>query len=99
MSNITIVGVLVVLILLFAIANNGYAQTTIPTVEKAVELKSHKIKCNKFSIRLIGQVQNNVGDVEFVKIVVTFYDQNGGILGTNFSYTDNRSKIKYESTI
>jgi hypothetical protein len=55
MSNITI-GVLGVLILLFAIANNGYAQTTIPTVEKNVELKSHKIKGDKFPDRVIGQV-------------------------------------------
>jgi hypothetical protein len=89
MSNITI-AISSILILLFAITNNGYAQTTIPAVEeRVVELKSHKIKGDEFSDRLIGQVQNNVGkDVEYVQITTTFYDQVGDILATDFTYTD-----------
>jgi hypothetical protein len=84
------IGIVGIFVLLFAIINNGYSQTTIPAVEeKVVELKSHKIKGDEFSDRLIGQVQNNVGkDVEFVQITTTFYDQLGDILATDFTYTD-----------
>ena len=49
----------------------SYAQT--PT--HSVDLKSHKIKEDN---RLVGQVQNNVGqNVTHVEIIATFYDQNG----------------------
>lgn len=88
--NLVVVGIFVSTILLLGATTNGYAQETIPTVEeKIVQLKSHKIKSEKFSDRLIGQVQNNAGEnVEFVKIIATFYDDAGDILGTDFSYTD-----------
>ena len=54
--------------------------------EKIVGLKSHKIKTDN---TLIGQVQNNVtNEVNFVKIIATYYDQNGDISGTDFTFSD-----------
>jgi hypothetical protein len=54
--------------------------------EKIVGLKSHKIKADN---TLIEQVQNNVtNEVNFVKIIATYYDQNGDITGTDFTFSD-----------
>ena len=62
----------------------SYAQT--PT--HSVDLKSHKIKDDN---RLIGQVQNNVGqNVTYVEIIATFYDQNGDITETEHTYSNPR---------
>jgi len=60
----------------------SYAQT--PT--HSVDLKSHKIKEDN---RLVGQVQNNVGqNVTHVEIIATFYDQNGNISDTENTYSN-----------
>lgn len=54
--------------------------------EKIVGLKSHKIKDDN---TLIGQVQNNASSaVSFVKIIATYYDQNGDIMGTDSTFSD-----------
>ncbi len=67
-----------------------YGQTTVTPLEdqeeKIVALKSHKIKDDN---KLIGQVQNNAtNEVNFAKIIATYYDQNGDITGTDYTFSD-----------
>ena len=54
-----------------------------------VELLNHKIKTDELSEKLIGQVQNNLGEeISFVKIIATFYDEGGSMINTQSTYTD-----------
>ncbi|MFB5600868.1 MAG: FxLYD domain-containing protein [Nitrososphaeraceae archaeon] len=57
--------------------------------EKKVELLSSKIKEGDYSTKFIGQVKNNLQDkVEFVKVIATFYDEAGDMIGSDYTYTE-----------
>ena len=63
--------------------------TTNSETTTTVELLNHKIKTDELSEKLIGQVQNNLNqEISFVKIIATFYDETGSMIGTQSTYTD-----------
>ena len=63
--------------------------TTDSETTTTVDLLNHKIKTDELSEKLIGQVQNNLDEeISFVKIIATFYDETGSMVGTQSTYTD-----------
>ena len=65
--------------------NNGNGSETMGSVD----LLNSKLKTGELSETLIGQVQNNLNEqVSFVKIIATFYDESGTMIGTQSAYTD-----------
>lgn len=67
--------------------NSSFGQES----EKKVELLSSKIKEGEYSTKFIGQVKNNVSDnVKFVKVIATFYDGTGDMIGSVYAYTQPR---------
>ena len=102
----TLAGIVPVLML---VTNAVYSQemtnqSQIAT-EPTIELLKHKIMKGDFSDKLIGQVKNTFDDnASFVKIIATFYDVNGDLLGTESTYTDPsdmlpQMKAPFEMTI
>lgn len=93
-----IIGILGIMVLLFAIINNsnGYAQTTTTATttsttmsntedKNEVVLKNHKIQDDE----LIGQLQNNATyQANFVRIIATYFDQNGDMIGVDATYPE-----------
>jgi hypothetical protein len=55
-----------------------------------IVLLSQKLKKASYGYRdLVGQVKNIGGDdAEFVNILLTIYDKNGGVIGTDSTYAD-----------
>ena len=55
-----------------------------------IVLLSQKLKKSSYGYRdLVGQVKNIGGDdAEFVNILLTIYDKNGGVIGTDSTYAD-----------
>ncbi len=60
--------------------------------EDPVYVVSHSTKKDKILdpiYKLVGEIKNNGDeDVSFVKIIGTFYDKDGIVIGTDFTYTD-----------
>jgi hypothetical protein len=102
----TLTGIVVVLMLVTnPIFGQGIANQSQIATEPTIELLKHKITKGDFSDKLIGQVKNTLDDkVSFVKIIATFYDVNGDLLGTESTYTDPsdmlpQMKAPFEMTI
>lgn len=76
-------------IFLFTLGTTVYAQQNNTATETpSLEILSHKIKDGQFSDSLIGQLQNNfVKKIESVKVIASYYDGNGDIIGTDYGYT------------
>ncbi len=58
-----------------------------------VYVVSHSTKKDKIlddtTYKMVGEIKNKSDeDVSFVKIIVTFYDKNGIVIGTDYTYTD-----------
>jgi hypothetical protein len=54
-----------------------------------VNLLSQRFNQERYSSEIVGEVQNNGTEpVEFVKVAVTFYDNNGNVVGTEDTYAD-----------
>ena len=85
---IMVLSILMVSVGIFSTSMNFvYSQTT--TEEKKVELLTSKIKEGEYSTKFIGQVQNMLTEnVEFVKIIATFYDQSGNMIGSKSTYAE-----------
>ncbi len=91
-----------IMILLFIVGifsasqNSIYSQTT--QEEKKVELLSHEVQNNEYPNKLIGQVHNMINNnVEYVTIIVTFYDETGEKIGSKSTYS-KPSTIKSNMT-
>ena len=60
-----------------------------------VTIESHSQKIDKFGgAKVVGEVMNNTNKpVSWVKVLATFYDENGDVLGSDYAYagetTDN----------
>jgi hypothetical protein len=76
--------------------NSGYSQTT--QEEKKVELLDHEVQIGEYPNKLIGQVHNMINkNVEYVTIIVTFYDETGEKIGSKSTYS-KPSTIKSNMT-
>jgi hypothetical protein len=54
-----------------------------------VILLSQRYNEEEFSNEIVGEVENNGTEpVEYVKVAVTFYDDNGNVVGTGNTYAD-----------
>ena len=89
LSYIFSIGLTVILILS---TSSVYAQNneSKPTNKiQTIELLQHQIKQDDFFNELVGQVKNSFdSDVTFIKVTATFYDKDGTVLNTAFTYTD-----------
>lgn len=53
-----------------------------------LKIKSHTAKTDKDYYAIVGEVENNGDrDVNFVKVVATFYDEKDQVIGTAYTYT------------
>ena len=76
--------------------NSVYSQTT--QEEKKVELLDHEVQSGEYPNKLIGQVHNMINkNVEYVTIIVTFYDETGEKIGSKSTYS-KPSTIKSNMT-
>jgi len=54
-----------------------------------LEILSHQSYTDGGWFHVVGEVQNNSETaMDFVKIVITLYDESGGVVGTDFTYTE-----------
>jgi hypothetical protein len=73
-----------------------YSQTT--QEEKKVELLGQEVQNNEYPNKLIGQVHNMINNnVEYVTIIITFYDETGEKIGSKSTYS-KPSTIKSNTT-
>jgi hypothetical protein len=95
--QIRLITILLLVIGIFSASQNSiYSQTT--QEEKKVELLGHEVQNNEYPNKLIGQVQNMINNnVEYVTIIVTFYDETGEKIGSKSTYS-KPSTIKSNTT-
>ena len=78
--------ILLIIGIIFSSQNSIYSQTT--QEEKKVELLSHEVQNNEYPNKLIGEVYNMINNnVEYVTIIVTFYDETGEKIGSKSTYS------------
>ena len=88
--------ILLIIGIFFASQNSIYSQTT--QEEKKVELLGHEVQNNEYPNKLIGKVHNMINNnVEYVTIIVTFYDETGEKIGSKSTYS-KPSTIKSNMT-
>jgi len=64
-------------------------RTTSEVPYRELQILSHSSKVEYGYYKVIGEIQNTGSqNVEFVKIVATFYGSGGTVVGTSFTYTD-----------
>lgn len=76
-------------------------ETPTPTIEVGkVEVKSETKKISSIGYtEIVGEVINNTEKpVESVKITVTFYDADGGVIATNFTYAGDTTNTPLEKS-
>lgn len=80
---------------------------TAPTKEEPtkatgkVEVKSHTKRVDYGYPKIVGEVVNNTtAPATFVKVIATFYDAEGKVVGTSFSYAGDTSStpLQVEAT-
>ena len=87
---------LLIIGIFFASQNSIYSQTT--QEGKKVELLSHEVQNNEYTNKLIGEVYNMINNnVEYVTVIVTFYDETGEKIGSKSTYS-KPSTIKSNMT-
>lgn len=66
-----------------------------PVDNGKVTIESHNQKVNKFGMaEVVGEVINNTNKpVSWVKVSVTFYDENGDVLGSDYSYAGETTDV------
>ena len=78
--------ILLIIGIIFSSQNSIYSQTT--QEEKKVELLGHEVQNNEYPNKLIGEVHNMINNnVEYVTIIVTFYDEIGEKIGSKSTYS------------
>ena len=88
--------ILLIIGIFFASQNSIYSQTT--QEEKKVELLGHEVQNNEYPNKLIGEVHNMINNnVEYMTIIVTFYDETGEKIGSKSTYS-KPSTIKSKMT-
>ena len=95
--HLRLIMILLLIIGIFsAYQNSIYSQTA--QEEKKVELLDHEVQNNEHPNKLIGQVHNMINNnVEYVTIIVTFYDETGEKIGSKSTYS-KPSTIKSNMT-
>lgn len=78
--------------------DNSVSITATPTVVAGkVEVKSEKKKIDIGYTKIVGEVINNTEKpVENVKITATFYDADGEVIATNFTYAGDTTNTPLE---
>jgi len=73
------------------LSNNGNQRLSesLESINK-VDISSHNSYISSIGhLHVIGEVENNTSIIaEFVKIIGTFYDDNGNVVGTSYTYAD-----------
>ena len=70
--------------------------------QKTIELVKYKFQKDKTMGKLIGQIQNMLeNDVGFVKVIATFFNENGDIIGSESTNVDtdivfSQMKVPFE---
>ena len=70
--------------------------------QKTIELVKYKFQKDKTMGKLIGQIQNMLeNDVGFVKVIATFFNENGDIIGSESTNVDtdivfSKMKVPFE---
>ena len=95
--QLRLITILLLIIGIFSASQNSiYSQTT--QEGKKVELLSHEVQNNEYTNKLIGEVYNMINNnVEYVTIIVTFYDETGEKIGSKSTYS-KPSTIKSNMT-
>jgi hypothetical protein len=95
--QLRLIMILLLIIGIFSASQNSvYSQTT--QEEKKVELLDHEMQSNEYPNKLIGQVHNMINNnVEYVTIIVTFYDKRAEKIGSKSTYS-KPSTIKSNMT-
>ena len=95
--QLRLITILLLIIGIFSASQNSiYSQTT--QEGKKVELLSHEVQNNEYPNKLIGEVHNMINNnVEYVTIIVTFYDETGEKIGSKSTYS-KPSTIKSNMT-
>jgi len=95
--QLRLIMILLLVIGIFSASQNSvYSQTT--QEEKKVELLDHEMQSNEYPNKLIGQVRNMINNnVEYVTLIVTFYDETGEKIGSKSTYS-KPSTIKSNMT-
>ncbi|MGD1837463.1 MAG: hypothetical protein ACPKPY_05330 [Nitrososphaeraceae archaeon] len=81
------------------ISNSSYAQED---NQKSIELLKYKFQKDKNFGKLIGQIQNMLEkDIAFVKVIATFFNENGEIIGSESTNIDtdivfSKMKVPFE---
>lgn len=58
-------------------------------IEEPPEILSSNSYMSFSTFYVVGEIQNNLPyNIEYVKVVATFYDENGDVLGSGFTFTD-----------
>lgn len=85
--QLRLIMILLLVIGIFSASQNSvYSQTT--QEEKKVELLDHEMQSNEYPNKLIGQVHNMINNnVEYVTLIVTFYDETGEKIGSKSTYS------------
>src|SRR5438067_6786119 len=66
----------------------GYSQTSGSSNNILPILSSSSFKDTLGSLHVVGELKNNSTDpFDFVKVVSTFYDNTGKVVGTDFTYS------------
>jgi hypothetical protein len=62
-----------------------------------VEIKSHTQKIDRGYPKIVGEVINNINrSVTYVKIIATFYDSEGVVVGTDFTFAGDTTSTPLE---
>jgi len=85
--QLRLITILLLIIGIFSASQNSiYSQTT--QEGKKVELLAHEVQNSEYPNKLIGEVHNMINNnVEYVTIIVTFYDETGEKIGSKSTYS------------
>ena len=67
-------------------------ETAIPSTEENINVEPEILSFNSYSdsgyFYIVGEIKNNLPEnIEFVKVVATYYDENENVIGTSYVYT------------
>ncbi|MGB8025471.1 MAG: FxLYD domain-containing protein [Nitrososphaeraceae archaeon] len=85
-SSFLYLMLLMIILLALPLMHHGYSETT----NSLSILRSSSFKDDLGYYHVVGEVKNNstTDSMNYVKVVSTFYDNAGKVVGTDFTYTN-----------
>lgn len=85
-SSFLYLMLLMIIVLALPLMHHGYSETT----NSLSILRSSSFKDDLGYYHVVGEVKNNstTDSMNYVKVVSTFYDNAGKVVGTDFTYTN-----------